>query len=63
VLTSAQGTRTTLKDTIEVAVPGIAHGQSGGPAIDSAGKVVGVIAGSVSGIATLTPAPHLMSVH
>jgi S1-C subfamily serine protease len=63
VMTSAQGTRTTLKDTIEVAVPGIAHGQSGGPAIDSAGKVVGVIEGSRSGIATLTPAAHLKSLH
>jgi len=63
VMTSAQGTRTTLKDTIEVAVPGVAHGQSGGPAIDSAGKVVGVIEGSRSGIATLTPAAHLKSLH
>jgi S1-C subfamily serine protease len=63
VMTSAQGTRTTLKDTIEVAVPGIAHGQSGGPAIDSAGKVVGVIAAGLSGIATLTPATHLKALH
>lgn len=62
LLTSAQGARRTLQDTIEVAVPGTAHGQSGGPAVDSAGKVVGVIVGGVSGIATLTPATHLKSV-
>jgi len=62
-LTTAQGARKTLKDTIEVAVPGIAQGQSGGPAIDSAGKVVGIIEGSAPGIATLTPVTHLTSPH
>jgi S1-C subfamily serine protease len=63
VVTSALGARKTLKDTIAVAVQGIAHGQSGGPAIDSAGKVVGVIEGSGAGIATLTAVTHLTSLH
>jgi S1-C subfamily serine protease len=61
VVTTAQGARKTLGDTIEVAVPGIAHGQSGGPAIDSAGKVVGVLVGSAGGFATLTPVSNLAS--
>jgi S1-C subfamily serine protease len=61
VMMSAKGARKTLKDTIEVTVPGIAHGQSGGPAVDSAGRVVGVIEGSALGIATLTPVTELTS--
>ena len=64
VLTSATGAPETLRDAIEVAVPGVVPGQSGGPAIDSAGKVVGVIEGSASsGIATLTPVTDLASLH
>ncbi|HET7046995.1 MAG TPA: serine protease [Solirubrobacteraceae bacterium] len=67
VLTSAEreGARETLPDAILVAVPGIAKGESGGPAINSAGKVVGVIVGSAPGvgIATLTPVTDLASLH
>ncbi len=65
VLTSAegQGARETLTDAILVAVPGVVKGESGGPAVDSAGKVVGVIEGSAPGIATLTPATDLTSLH
>jgi S1-C subfamily serine protease len=62
-LITEQGARKTLKDTIEVAAPGIARGQSGGPAVDSAGKVVGVIAGSAAGFATLTPVTDLRAPH
>lgn len=63
VLTSATDTRETLKDAIEVAVPGVASGESGGPAVNLAGKVVGVIEGSASGITTLTPVTDLTSPH
>jgi hypothetical protein len=62
-LTSAGGARETLRDAILVAVPGVVQGQSGGPAVDSAGRVVGVIEGSGSGIATLTPVTHVASLH
>jgi S1-C subfamily serine protease len=60
-LTSADGQRETLTDAIRVAGPGILPGESGGPAIDAAGKVVGVIEGSGSGVATLTPVADLTS--
>ncbi len=63
VLTSAEGARETLTDVIEVACPGVSPGESGGPAVDLAGKVVGVIEGSGSGIATLTPVTDLRSPH
>ena len=63
VLWSATGAPETLRDVIEVAVPRVVAGNSGGPAIDSAGKVVGVIEGSASGIATLTPVTDLASLH
>lgn len=63
VLTSAEGARETLTDAIEVACPGVSPGDSGGPAVDPAGKVVGVIEGSSSGIATLTPVTDLTSPH
>ena len=55
--------RETLTDAIQVACPGVSPGESGGPAVDSAGKVVGVIEGSGSGIATLTPVTDLTSPH
>lgn len=58
-LTSAEGKRETLTGVIEVACPGVSPGESGGPAVDSEGKVVGVIEGSGSGIATLTPVRDL----
>jgi S1-C subfamily serine protease len=61
VLTSADGGRELLTDAIQVACPGVFPGESGGPAVDSAGKVVGVIEGSGSGFATLTPATDLTS--
>jgi S1-C subfamily serine protease len=62
VLTSADAPET-LTDTIQVACPDVSSGESGGPAVDSAGKVVGVIEGSGSGIATLTPVTDLTSPH
>ena len=62
-LTSADGKRETLIDTIQVATPGVLPGESGGPAIDPAGKVVGVIEGSNPGIATLTPVADLTSLY
>ena len=65
VLSSAQGKGAgeTLRDAILVAVPGVAPGESGGPAVNSAGKVVGVIVGSGPGIATLTPVTDLGALH
>jgi S1-C subfamily serine protease len=63
VLTSDQGMRETLNNAIEVAVPGIAQGQSGGPAVDAAGRVVGMIEGGASGFATLSPVTVLPSPH
>jgi hypothetical protein len=63
VLTSDEGPGETLRDAILVAVPGVVQGESGGPAVNSAGRVVGVIVGSASGIATLTPVTYLTSLH
>jgi S1-C subfamily serine protease len=60
-LTSSAGGRETLTDAIEVTATGVVPGDSGGPAIDAAGNVVGVIEGSGPGVATLTPATDLMS--
>jgi S1-C subfamily serine protease len=64
-LTSADGGRETLTDAIRVAASGVASGESGGPAIDAAGKVVGVIEGSspLGGVTTLTPVADLTSLH
>jgi S1-C subfamily serine protease len=62
-LTSAEGVRETLTDAIRVTTPGVLSGESGGPAIDAAGKVVGVIEGSGPGVATLTPVADLISLH
>jgi S1-C subfamily serine protease len=62
-LTSSAGGRETLTDAIEVTATGVVSGESGGPAIDAAGNVVGVIEGGGSGIATLTPVRDLMSLH
>ncbi|MGZ4182296.1 MAG: hypothetical protein ACXVUL_16630 [Solirubrobacteraceae bacterium] len=62
-MTSAKEALETLRDTIQVAVPGVVQGESGGPAVDSAGNVVGVIEGSAAGIATLTPVTDLTSLH
>ena len=55
-LTSVRGLRETLSDAILVSVSRVAPGESGGPAIDAAGKVVGVIEGYGNGVAILTPA-------
>jgi S1-C subfamily serine protease len=60
-LTPAEGGREILKGAIEVAAPGVLPGESGGPAIDAAGKVVGVIEGGGPGVATLTPVADLTS--
>jgi S1-C subfamily serine protease len=54
-LTSAEGLRETLSDAVLVSVSRVVPGESGGPAIDSAGKVVGVIEGYANGVAILTP--------
>jgi S1-C subfamily serine protease len=62
-LTSADGVRHTLTDVIRVTAPGVLNGESGGPAINAAGKVVGVIVGSGSGVATLAPVAALTSLH
>jgi S1-C subfamily serine protease len=50
-----------LNDAIEVAIAGgeALPGNSGGPAIDAAGKAVGVIEGASSGLAILTPITDL----
>lgn len=64
VLTSADGSRETLTDAIEVACLGVSWGESGGAAVDRAGKVVGVIEGGTgSGTTTLTPVTDLTSLH
>lgn len=57
---SGEGSTETLADAIKVRASAI-HGESGGPAIDAAGKVVGVIEGvDPSGAyATLTPVSDL----
>jgi Trypsin-like peptidase domain len=60
-LTSPQGLRETLADTIEVAAPGVMPGESGGPAIDAAGKVVGVIEGTGEGFVALTPSADVIA--
>ena len=64
VLTSDDGRRERLTDAILVACLGVSSGESGGPAVDRAGKVVGVIeGGSGTGITTLTPVTDLTSLH
>jgi S1-C subfamily serine protease len=62
-LASPRGGSETLTGAILVAAPGVVPGESGGPVIDAAGKVVGVIEGSGPGIATLTPVADLTSLH
>jgi S1-C subfamily serine protease len=54
-LTSPDGLDERLDDAIAVAVSGAVEGDSGGPAIDADGKVVGVIEGIRRGVAFLTP--------
>jgi S1-C subfamily serine protease len=60
-LTSPDGLRETLYDAIAVAVSGAVEGDSGGPAIDADGKVVGVIEGIRRGVAYLTPVADMPS--
>jgi S1-C subfamily serine protease len=60
-LTSAEGVGETLTGAIEVAAPGVVLGESGGPAIDAGGNVVGVIEGRAAGIVTLTPVSDMAS--
>ena len=62
-LTSAEGVPEPLTDAIRVTTSGTASGESGGPAIDAAGKVVGVIEGGGFGVTTLTPVADLKSLH
>ena len=58
-LVSPQGLRETLSDTIVVSAAGAEPGISGGPAIDTAGRVIGVIEGSGHGLVFVTPAQHI----
>jgi hypothetical protein len=53
----------TLTDAIRVTTSGTLSGESGGPAIDAAGKVVGVIEGGGFGFTTLTPVADLRSLY
>jgi S1-C subfamily serine protease len=62
-LTSAEGVPKTLTDAIRVTTSGTLSGESGGPAIDAAGKVVGVIEGGGFGVTTLTPVADLKPLH
>lgn len=61
-LYSETGASETLTDTIVVAANGVAHGDSGGPAVNAAGEVVGVIEGGDADRAYLTPASNVASV-
>jgi S1-C subfamily serine protease len=54
-LHAEDGAQETLTDAIVVSVNGVIPGDSGGPAIDGAGRVVGVVEGAGGGYAYLTP--------
>jgi S1-C subfamily serine protease len=58
-LYSANGSSEMLTGTIVVAANGVAEGYSGGPAIDAAGQVIGVIEGGGGGRVYLTPAAEV----
>ncbi len=58
-LYSSNGSSETLTGTIVVAANGVAEGYSGGPAIDAAGQVIGVIEGGGGGRVYLTPAAQV----
>lgn len=60
-LYSGDGSSENLTDTIVVAANGVAEGYSGGPAIDGAGQVIGVIEGGADGRVYLTPAAEVAS--
>ena len=60
-LSSREGLHERLNDVISVDVEGLAPGESGGPAIDSSGKVVGVVEAGGRGFAYLTPVRDLPS--
>ena len=60
-LSSPDGLHETLRGSIAVDVEGLAAGDSGGPAVDSAGKVVGVVEGGGKGFAYVTPAVALLT--
>jgi S1-C subfamily serine protease len=60
-LYSANGSSENLNGTIVVAASGVAEGYSGGPAIDAAGRVIGVIEGGADGRVYLTPATEVAS--
>lgn len=61
-LHSEAGGSETLSDTIVVAASGVVPGDSGGPAINAASQVVGVIEGGNDDRAYLTPASDVTSV-
>ena len=60
-LTSEDGAQETLDDTIVVDANGAIPGDSGGPAIDASGRVIGVIEGGGGGQVYLTPASDVAS--
>jgi len=60
-LFGAEGNSERLTDTIVVDENGVAEGYSGGPAINAAGQVIGVIEGAGDGHAYLTPAADVAS--
>lgn len=60
-LSSPDGLHETLSDAIVVAASGVLPGESGGPAIDATGKLVGVIEGTGRGLVELTPVADLPS--
>jgi serine protease Do len=61
-LSSEDGASETLTDAIVVLASGAIPGDSGGPAIDAAGQVIGVVEGGGDGRVYLTPAADLASV-
>lgn len=62
-LSAADGLSETLTDAIRISTErdGVMPGDSGGPAVDAAGGVVGVVEGGGPGVAYLTPASDVMS--
>ena len=60
-LYAENGSHETLTDAIVVTANGVIPGDSGGPAIDSAGRVIGVVEGAGGGRVYLTPAAQIAS--
>lgn len=60
-VTSPEGVHETLSDAITVTATGVIPGDSGGPAIDAAGNIVGVIEASNGRSAILSPAADYLA--